>query len=61
MALVTSSVRVMPFQTQSMDLEPSSRSLLSQSISTNSTLTPRLSANAFAMSASKPIHSPLSF
>ena len=35
--------------------------LLSQSITTNSASTPRLSAKDFAMSASKPIHSPLSF
>ena len=59
-ALRTSSVRVMPFQTQSMVLAPSSMILLSQSISTNSASTPRLFANAFAMSASKPIHSPFS-
>ena len=61
MALVTSDVSVMPFQTQSMVLLSSSRTLLSQTISTNSTLTPRESAKALARSASKPIHSPDSF
>ena len=57
MEVLTSSVRVMPFQTASTPLESSSMILLSQLISMNSAFTPKLSAKAFAMSASKPTHS----
>ena len=61
MAERTSSVRVMPFQTTSIVLPSSSMTLLSHSISWNTTSTPRLSAKALARSASKPTHSPDSF
>ena len=54
----TSSVSVIPFHTTSMFLDLSSMILLSQSISTNSTSTPRDSPTIFAISASKPTHSP---
>ena len=60
MELITSSVKVIPFQTTSTVLPSSSITLLSQSAMIwNWGVTPKLSAKARAMSASKPTHWPL--
>ena len=53
-----SSVRVRPFQMQSMLLAASSVSLVSQLISTNSGSTPNFSQTAVASSVSKPVKLP---
>ena len=53
-----SSVRVRPFQMQSMLLAASSVSLVSQLISTNSGSTPSFSQTAVASSVSKPVKLP---
>ena len=55
-----SSVRVRPFQMQSMLLASSSTTLVSQLISTNSGSTPSFSQTAVASSVSKPVKVPLS-
>ena len=51
-------VMVMPFQTTSMPLPFSSKTLLSQLITVNTGSTPSFSATSLAMSASKPIQLP---
>ena len=56
----SSSVMVMPFQMQSMDLLFSSTTFWSQSISTNSGVRPSFSHTASASSVSKPVRLPLS-
>ena len=53
-----SSVRVMPFQMQSMLLASSSTTLVSQLISTNSGSTPSFSHTAVASSVSNPVKFP---
>ena len=53
-----SSVRVMPFQMQSMLLASSSTTLVSQLISTKSGSTPSLAQTAVASSVSKPVKLP---
>ena len=55
---IISSVRVIPFQTQSMLLPSSSTILVSQLISTKSGSTPNFSQTAVASSVSKPVKLP---